>query len=158
MADLNFLSKGIGEITSLLDIQVVKNCIFNVTSYTISSDIDKAIKAKHLTMLDSFNVNFSYLDSEDKVNIHIPLDKDELFNNLSVYTIKDGKLVKVKAKVNNSGIVITSSDQNATYIIAKDDLSQNSNAEMIVLISVIGTIIGLCVYAVVSAIKHKNHY
>jgi len=144
-------------IISTNDNGFVADCQFTANTLDVTNDISKLLNKQNLTLIDGYNINYSYLDGQAK--IYIPLNRSVLFNNLQVYMLKDNKLIKVdNVKVTADGLSFTTSQQNGTYIIATDDNSHNSNTEMLILIGIIAIYIGLCAYIIISTIKHKNSY
>lgn len=135
----------------------VQNCDFNATSCTLNSDTIQALDDKNLTAVQSYNLSYSYLQ-DDKVSVFIPIERDALFNGLTVYMLKDGKLTKLDTSVDKNGISFVTSEQNATYIITHQNYTHTSNTLMIIVIVIIAIYVALCIGAIVSAIKHRNNY
>jgi len=135
----------------------VSDCQFVVSTYNINEDITKLLNDKNLLFVTGYNISYSYLNQEDLATISIPLSRQQLLDNISVYTYSNNKLVKVKnLNITTSGVNFTTNNMNSIYIIARDDYSHNTNAQMLILICIIGTFIALCLYAIVSSIKHRR--
>ena len=135
----------------------VADCEFSASNYAINDEITNLLKDKQLSALNAYNISYSYLSNDDSATIYISLPREQLFNHLSVYVYDNNKLVKVNnLDVDANGISFTANDSNSIYIIAQDDLSHNSNTQMLIIIGIIGIFAILSLYAIFSAIKHKN--
>ncbi|MBQ7798398.1 MAG: InlB B-repeat-containing protein [Clostridia bacterium] len=135
----------------------VQNCVFNVQSYNLDSTDNNLLKEKNLIAVGSYDISYSYLNNEE-ASITIPVEREKLLNNLQVYMLKDGKLTKLNTNIIDNSLTFTTTEENAIYIIAQEDYSHTSNAQMILLIIIISLCIGLCVYAIISGPKHKQYY
>lgn len=144
-------------ITTTNENGFVKNCEFSAQSSILNDSVGDLLKQNNLIAVNSYDINYSYLNNE-QASINIPIQRDILLNDLCVYMLKDGKLTKLDTSISSNGITFTTSEQNATYIIAREDYSHTSNSHILVVIGVIAVYIALFVYALISGIKHKNEY
>ncbi len=135
----------------------VQNCVFSANETTASGQLIDILNEKHLDVIKSYNINYSYL-KDDKATVFIPLEKDLLFNNLSVYTFLDNQIKKVNASFNSKGVKFATNQQYGTYIIVKQDYSHNTNSQIIVLVIIIAIYIALGIYALISGFLHKHKY
>ncbi len=143
-----------GELSTTSKLGFVKDCAFTSTKVQVNNEIVSTLKEKHLQILDSYNVSYSYLHKDDIVTMHIDLPKQQLFNELSVYVLKDGKLTKAdNIKVNSNGISFTSTDVNATYILVENNLDHTNNVQYIVLLILGGGFLAGYIYIFL----HKRH-
>ena len=71
--------------------------------------------------------------------------------------LKDGKLTKLNHCATIDGISFTTTEQNATYIIAIEDYSYNSNSQIFILIAIMVIYLALCIYAVISGLNHRKY-
>lgn len=143
-----------GEIKATSSNGFVKDCVLTLTNPNIDSNIIKSLKEKHLSIVDSCNISYSYLGSEDIVTMSLNIDKQKLLNNLSLYMLKDGKLTKINnVDISANGIKFESSEPNATYIIVETDNSHTSNVQYIILLCIGGGFIALYLYMII----HKKH-
>jgi len=133
----------------------VSNCTFNASSHQITNSTQELLNNQNLTLINAYNLNFSYLKN-DIASISLPIDRQLLLNGLSVYMLKDGKLTKLEYVTTKNGITFNTSDASGTYLLVKQDLSKNTNKDIIVLISIICLYLGLFTYALIS--KHKNTF
>ncbi|MBO5909951.1 MAG: InlB B-repeat-containing protein, partial [Clostridia bacterium] len=134
----------------------VQNCTFNATTHNATSDTKQLLKDKDLTLVDAYDFNFSYL-KDDEASITIPIDRAELLNGLSVYMLKNGELIKVDTTISSQGLIFNTIEQEATYLIVKNNII-NSNNDMIILTVIISIYIGLFICAIINTIKHKHNY
>lgn len=133
----------------------VKDCVFNATPYTTDDVSSKLLKDNNLTLVEGYNISYSYLDTTATINI--PIARSTLLNNVSVYMLKNNKLTKVNAKFNANGLSFDTTESNATYLIVKENNSKLSNGEMLLIILIIAIYSSLCIYAFVVNIKHKKY-
>lgn len=144
-------------ITTTSNKGFAQNCVFTTLSHELSKEEINLLNDKNLTAVNSYSIKYSYLFNET-ATINIPIEKSIITNNISVYMLKDGKLTKLDSVCSSQGVTFTTTQQDATYIVAINDNSKTSNAEMIVLIAIICIYSALCVYAIINGIKHKHDY
>ncbi len=146
-----------GDIKATNSNGFVKDCVLTVNKADIDNNIIKTLKEKHLSIVDSYNISYSYLDSEDVVTVSMPVAKQKLFNTLSLYMLKDGKVTKVNnVDISADGITFKSSELNATYIIVEADNSHTSNVQYLILLGIGGGFIVLYLYIIIHK-KHKSY-
>ena len=144
-------------ITSTNQNGFVADCKFTAENIELGTETNDILKQQDLNLIGSYNISYSYLQESDKATVNIPLERKTLLNNLTVYMLKDNKLFKVdNVVVNSDGITFDTDEQNATYIIVKNNNSLTSNTQMLILICIIGVFVILCVFAIVVAIKRKH--
>ena len=144
-------------ITSTSTEGFVRDCVFMAENVALNNDVNKLLNNNHLILIDSYNISYSYIQDDNIATINIPVDRDLLFNSLSVYMLKDNKLIKVdNILVSLDGISFTTSEQDATYIITTDDLSYNSNTEILIVTCIITIYIVIYIYVIIVAIRHKR--
>jgi uncharacterized repeat protein (TIGR02543 family) len=132
----------------------VKDCMFNASSHQISADTTTLLEQQNLVLVNAYDLNFSYL-KEDKVTITIPTTTKQLLNGLSVYMLKNGKLTKLDTTINSNQICFETTEMEASYLIVKEDLTSTSNSQMLIIVLIISTYIGLCIYVIISKIKNR---
>ena len=143
-----------GEIRATSSNGFVKDCILTVTNTDIDRNIINTINEKHLSIIDIYNISYSYLDDDDIITLSLPINKQKLFNNVSLYMLKNGSLTEIKDyNISADGIKFKSSEPNATYIIVETDNSHTSNLQYIILLCIGGGFIALYLYMII----HKKH-
>lgn len=143
-----------GEIKATSSNGFVKDCILTVTNTDIDRNIINTINEKHLSIIDIYNISYSYLDDDDIITLSLPINKQKLFNNISLYMLKNGSLTEIKDyNISADGIKFKSSEPNATYIIVETDNSHTSNLQYIILLCIGGGFIALYLYMII----HKKH-
>lgn len=143
-------------ITAYNDKGFVVDCMFNATSHTPSEQTKKLLKQSNLTMISGYDMQFSYLNSES-ASVTIPMERIKLLNNLQVYMLKDGKLTKLKTTSSSAGITFVTNDQQATYIVVKQDNAKTTNSQMFILITLVCIYVALFMLAIISTIKFKKY-
>lgn len=130
----------------------VNDCEFSAETISLNDQQTKLLTGKNLQLVESYNFSYSYLN-DDQVTIHIPVERQKILNNLSVYILKDNKLVKLKTSVTDNGISFVTSEQNGVYVLVQDDYSNTSNTQMLILIVIISIFIGIAIYII-----YKRHH
>lgn len=136
----------------------VRDCIFTAQ---LNNDInvDELLNKQNLKFISAYDISYSYLQSDNIATINIPVERDLLFNNLSVYMLKDNKLIKVdNLNISTDGISFTTREQNANYIIATDNLKHNSNTEILFVTCIITVYVILIIYSIILTIRRKKDY
>lgn len=137
------------------------DCEFIATQIDIDNlneDIKELVNNQHLIINKIYNLSYSYLEDTDVYTITIPIDRNELYNNIKVYMLEDNKLTQIDSlNIDLNGITFNSSEKNATFIIASDDKSYTSNTELIVIISITSIFLILYVCIIVYYIKRKKY-
>ena len=135
----------------------VQNCTFEASSHQVLDDTTKLLKQQKLTLVNAYDLKFSYLNN-DEVEVTIPTSTSDILNGLTVYMLKDGKLTKLDTSVQSNQLSFITSEKDATYLIVKNDLSNNSNTEILTIILIISVYIGLCACVIINSRKHKNGF
>jgi hypothetical protein len=143
-------------ITSTNQNGFVQDCEFNVTSATINNQTATLLKQKNMQYLQSYDIDYSYMHN-DIATITIPLDRAPMLHNLEVYMLKDGRLTKLNSYHSADGLSFITSEQNATYIIAKPNYSGGSNSYIAPMVMIICVYVCLYAVAIIRAVK-KNKW
>ncbi len=144
------------DVTSENSKGFAQNCVFEASIASLTESSKALLSSNNLTEIKSYNLSYSYLQENDMVTVSVPLTRQQLLNNLSVYILKDDKLVKVNSKVTSKGISFSTNVADGTYIVVYQQPEHSSNSQMTIYICIIGIYIALCIYAIISAIKHHK--
>ena len=134
-------------ISSVSQKGFVKDCKFTAEIISLNDQQSKLLTNKNLQLIQSYNLTHSYLDN-DQVTISIPVERQQMLNNLSVYILKDNKLVKLKTSITDKGISFVTSEQNGVYVLVQNDYSNTTNTQMLILIVIISTFVGMAIFII----------
>jgi hypothetical protein len=132
----------------------VKDCVFNVADYGLTPSAKQLLKSNNLNLVDCYDISYSHLDTP--ATIYIPISNKMLLTNLSLYMLKDNQLIKLDSVKTVDGLIFTTIEADAKYIIVQEKPDKLSNIDFLILTIVIIIFGALAIYIIVTKHNHKK--